>query len=183
MSSNEQRIRQLARESQSSTPTEEELAEVVTKRTIPGKDNDPYFEGLEAASRVVPKVVDGLNNWFEIVHVSVYGPDHIGIPMKFRWTMEKFSKARLHDWILEEGWEIIHHLNADTRERVDHEMEARYRKEVDGVTVDVNLIVEFTEDVFDALGAEAVDRGRKRQESKEEKKRKMVKWVEQKRAE
>ena len=54
-------------------------------------------------------------------------------------------------WLIDNGWEKLPHLMADSRQHEDNEMEARYYKKFGEWDVFVNIYVEFTEDVFEAL--------------------------------
>ena len=128
-----------------------DVVERIASKTIPGRDNSAIVDSLEEASGVVDSVLGDLNNWVEIVDVRVFRGNVIGIPMKYRWTIKRWSSSDMDKWLLDNGWDKLAHLKADSKEHKDNEMEARYYKKVNGWDVFVNIYVEFTNDVFKAL--------------------------------
>lgn len=144
-----------------------EIAESVAKSTVPGRSNDPVIDGLRFSPKVVEDVIDDLNNWFEVVDVRVYNDVHIGIPMRYRWTIIRWADNDMDQWLMDNGWEQLPHLNADSRTREEDELEARYRKVYRGVVVDTNFLVKFPERVFRKLKGEDLDRVRENQRREE----------------
>jgi hypothetical protein len=128
-----------------------DVVERIASKTIPGRDNSAIVNSLGDASGVVDSVLEDLNNWVEIVDVRVFRGNVIGIPMRYRWTIKRWSSSDMDKWLLDNGWDKLAHLKADSKEHKDNEMEARYYKEIDGWDVFVNIYVEFTNDVFKAL--------------------------------
>lgn len=143
----------------------EGLADKLARNSIPGKSNRPVFDGLETAAEIVPEVIEDLNNWFEIVDVRIYNRNHIAIPMRYRWSIIRWARNDMDNWLMERGWKDMAHLNADSRRRIDNEMEARYRKNFDGIVVDTNFLVEFPDVVFRKLNGEDVEEIEERQYS------------------
>lgn len=154
----------------------EKLVESIAKRTVPGSSNQHLIKGLDSARGVLPDVIDDLNNWFEIVDVRIYNDRHIGIPMRYRWTIIRWADNGMDQWLIDRGWEQLPHLNADSRTREEDELEARYRKEFNGVVVDANFLVKFPERVFRKLNGEDIDRiqEKKAEEEARKKRRKRV---------
>lgn len=155
----------------------EELVERIARNTVPGRSNDHLVDGLESARDILPDVIDDLNNWFEIVDVRVYSDVHIGVPMRYRWTIIRWAENDMDQWLMDNGWEHLPHLNADSRTRQENELEARYRKEFSGVVVDSNFLVRFPERVFRKLNGEELDRIREdkeKEEAKKERKRRVL---------
>ncbi len=128
-----------------------DAARRIAGNTIPGEDNGEFPSSLSDAAGVVDDFIEETNNWFEIVDVRVYRGDEIGLPCRYRWTIKRWVSNEMDSWLMSNGWERIAHLKADSREHRDNEMEARYRKEIDGYTVHLNAYVEFTSDVFRAM--------------------------------
>lgn len=155
----------------------EEIIEDISKRTIPGPSNDDILGGLEVANVVVPKVIDDLNNWFYILDVRTYSSKKLGIPMRYRWSVIRWAENEMDDWLSKNGWEIMPHLNADSRFREEYEMEARYRKYFDNVEVDCNFLVEFPPEVFEEMADTNVDEVKKQKERerrREQRKRELI---------
>lgn len=161
--------------------SEEELAEKIVRETAPGPSNEDLFNGLEVASILVPAVIDDLNNWFNILDVRILGERHIGIPMRYRWTIIRWANQDMDSWLLDNGWEDYAHLNADTDSREPNEMEARYRKEYDSVTVDANFLVEFPEIVFDKMNDRDVEDVQKKKHMEEMKRNTLQKVLDDRR--
>lgn len=154
----------------------DELVDDLVRSTIPGGSNQPYYDGLDRATDLVPFVLDDLNNWFEIVDVRIYDDDHIAMPMRYRWSIVRWAENDMDQWLMDNGWEDLAHLNADSRTRQENEIEARYRKEFDGVTVDCNFIVLFPDVVFRKMNGEDLDRV-KRKKEKEKRKQNTIEEV------
>lgn len=127
------------------------IAERVAKDTVPGLSNEEFIDLLSVSDNVVKQVINDLNNWFEIVQVHSFRERKIGIVMRYRWTIKRWVQNDMDDWLIDRGWELLPHLKADSRDHKENEMEARYRKEFNGVMVYVNLYVQITNDVFEAL--------------------------------
>jgi hypothetical protein len=123
----------------------------IASHTVPGKDNDYFIESCRELCEVLESFRSDTNNWFEIVDVRVFRGKNIGLPCRYRWTVKRWVVNEMDKWLLENGWDRIAHLKADSRDHKPNEMEARYRKEFDGYTVYCNFYVEITEDVFEAL--------------------------------
>lgn len=144
----------------------QEVAEYIARQTVPGSRNTPMYEGLQRAVDVVPTVIQDLNNWFEIVDVRVLGEDHIGIPMRYRWTIIRWANQDMDQWLEDHGWEDMAHLNADSRTRQENELEARYRKQFGDVVVDCNFLVFFPDEVFEALSRDDIDNAKRKKRRK-----------------
>lgn len=144
----------------------EDIAEEITRSTYPGPENDGVKRGLMKANAVFPVVVEDLRDWFYAVDVRVYGEDHIGIPMRYRWTIIRWAQQDMDHWLESHGWEDAPHRNADSYSRREDELEARYRKEYSGVTVDCNFLVHIPRVVFEKLNENSsknmMDRKRQR---------------------
>lgn len=155
----------------------EELVDSIVRGTVPGESNEKFNDGIDNASDIVPVVMDDLNNWFEIVEVRVINRDHISIPMRYRWTIIKWSNSDMDQWLIDRDWDLIHHRNADTRFREENELEARYRKEFDGITVDANFLVEFPDIVFRKINGDDISRVKEKVEKEEEKESRLRKLI------
>lgn len=131
-----------------------EISERIAEDTAPGKTNYPLIHSVEDVPQILEKVMDELNNWVEFLDVRVYRDEHIGIPCRYRWTIKRWAKNDMDQWLMDRGWESVGHLRADSRDHEPNELEARYRKRIDGYMVNVNIYVEFTEDVFERLQEE-----------------------------
>jgi len=146
------------------------VAEDITRGTLPGPDNEPVMDGIGTAVGLVPRVVEDLNNWFNIVDVRIYDENHIGLPMRYRWSVIRWAHNDMDSWLRGQGWSQFGHLNADTRTRDEHEMEARYRKNYGDVTVDANFLVYFPDKVFSEMHEtsrkDIVNAGKKKKERK-----------------
>lgn len=152
MSANEQ---ELVREGEFKTYSE--VVERIAEKTIPGSDNSELVESVGGLPDVLEEIIDDLNNWVEIVDVRVFRGKVIGIPMRYRWTIKRWANSDMDRWLLDNDWDNIAHLKADSRKHEDNEMEARYYKEFGEWDVFVNIYVEFTEDVFNALEENSVN--------------------------
>lgn len=128
-----------------------EVVERITEKTIPGVDNSTLVDSISGLPDVVDDVISDLNNWVEVVDVRVFRGKVVGIPMRYRWTIKRWASSDMDKWLLDNGWDKLAHLKADSKEHRDNEMEARYYKKFGDWDVFVNIYVEFTEDVFKAL--------------------------------
>ena len=128
-----------------------ETANRIASQTVPGRSNTDIIEGLHDIPDVVDGFLEQTNGWFEILDVRVYRDDSIGIPCRYRWTIKRWAHNDMDQWLQDNGWELLPHLKADSKEHNENEMEARYRKEIKGYYVYANFFVEFTNDVFEAL--------------------------------
>jgi len=147
----------------------QELAEEVVRSTYPGPDNDTFKTGLRNAFTVFPVVVEDLNDWFYPVDVRVHDEEHVAMPMRYRWTIIRWAESQMDSWLERNGWEDFAHLNADTRKRRNDELEARYRKQYGGVTVDCNFLVYMPPEVFEALNERSDTNMAERQRRQEKK--------------
>jgi len=143
-----------------------------TRRIVPGKENKQFPKKLEDAAKIVPQVKDDLNNWVEIIDVRTYRNDKIGIPCKWRWTIKRWAAQDMDNWLMKTGWTRENHRRADSYDHEDNELEARYKREYSGYTVYINIHVEFTDEVFEALedqgGVKKARRERNKQKKLEE---------------
>jgi len=154
--------------SQQEQPKKIKRAKELARDTPPGKPNSTFIENIGGVEGAVEKVVDELNNWIQIVDVRLHRDRKIGIACKYRWTIKRWAHHDMDQWLHDNGWEIMPHRKADSYEHRDNEMEARYRKEIDGYLVHVNIHVEFTNDVFEALKeGNPIRRSKKKMERKE----------------
>jgi len=128
-----------------------DIAERVALKTIPGDDNDRLVSNVSEAGNILDKVLDDLNNWFELVDIRIFRGKVIGIPCRYRWTIKRWVGNDTDKWLIDNGWDNLAHLKADARSHKDNEMEARYHKNFGDWDVYANFYVEFTEDVFEAL--------------------------------
>jgi hypothetical protein len=128
-----------------------ERSREIARKTAPGKNNDEILRTLDDCGQVVKRFNDMTNGWFEIIDVRSYRNDRIGIPCRYRWTIKRWAATDMDQWLKDNGWELIAHLKADSREHEDDEMEARYRTEINGYKVYANFYVKFPDDVFKAL--------------------------------
>jgi hypothetical protein len=133
-----------------------EVAERIAGNTIPGRSNSKVVNNIRGVDEVVQSFIEDINNWFEIVDVRVYRDGKIGLPCRYRWTIKRWASNDMDQWLMDNGWELLHHRKADSKEHRSNEMEARYRKEIEGREVYANMYVEFTEDVFEALQEDSV---------------------------
>jgi hypothetical protein len=147
----------------------EELVGQVVRDTFPGPDNERIEDGMVNALGVFPVVVQDLNDWFYAVDLRVYDEDHIGIPMRYRWTIIRWAHNDMDHWLEKNGWTDAPHRNADSRTRRNDELEARYRKEYAGVQVDCNFLVHIPEVVFDKLNEKSNKSMKKRRMEQESK--------------
>lgn len=147
-----QRTEQIVGQEEDGFTKYSEVAKRIAKKTAPGEENKDLVRGISDAGVVVDDVMSDLNNWVEFVDVRVFRGEVIGIPCRYRWTIKRWVSNDMDSWLVENGWNRLAHLKADSREHKDNEMEARYHKEFNGWDVFVNIYVEFTEDVFDQLG-------------------------------
>jgi len=144
----------------------DELAESLMQDTFPGPSNDKITDGLTRAMGVFPVVVQDLNNWFYAVDLRVYNGTHIGIPMRYRWTIIRWAQSDMDGWLEKNGWTDRPHRNADSYTREKNELEARYRKEYAGVTVDCNFLVHMPDVVFEKLQSRSSKSMKKRKKEK-----------------
>lgn len=128
-----------------------DLASKVARETAPGKGNDEIVASLQDLPGVVESFVEDTNNWFEVIDVRTHRNGNIGIPCRYRWTIKRWVVNDTDTWLIDNGWDQLAHLFADSKEHEENEMEARYRKEIDGYTIWMNAYVEFTNDVFEAM--------------------------------
>lgn len=128
-----------------------ERAKEVEKASIPGEDNDYTLEMLERAQTITKNFIEDTNDWFEIEKVHVYPENKIGITAKFRWTIERFIAAEVEDVIMDAGYGVAPHLEADWRDVQENEIEYRARKQEGGTRVFLNLLIEMTDRAFEAL--------------------------------
>ena len=128
-----------------------EIARRVALDTAPGKSNEELVKSAEELPETLREVRAELGNWVEFIDVRTYRDKRIGIPCRYRWTIKRWVQQDMDQWLLDHGWQQIAHLKAYSREHQPNEMEARYRKEINGYTVHVNIYVTFTEDVFEML--------------------------------
>ena len=119
--------------------------------TVPGDSNDGVFTGLNKASSIAREVQGELNNWIDIIDVRVYGDSVMSICCEYRWTIVRWANSGMEDYMEDNDWSVNPHRLADTHLREENQMEARYMKEVDGMWVYINILVEFPEWVFDEL--------------------------------
>jgi len=140
----------------------------VARDTVPGKSNSEIVSHLSGIDEITRSFVEELNNWIEIIDVRVYRDGSIGIPCRFRWTIKRWASVDMDRWLLDNGWELIHHRRADSYSHEPNEMEARYAKEIEGATVYANIYVEFTEDVFRAMNEDNhIEKAEKRNKKKD----------------
>lgn len=145
-----------------------DIAERIAGDTAPGKTNAALINNIRDVPLILNKVVEELNNWVEFIDVRVYRDGHIGIPCRYRWTIKRWAKNDMDGWMYSKGWEPVGHLRADSRDHESNELEARYRKEIDGYMVNVNIYVEFTEDVFQKMQDEVgMKKAKKRRHRKD----------------
>lgn len=134
-----------------------EVAERIAGNTIPGRSNSEVVNNIRGVDEVVQSFIEDVNNWFEVVDVRIYRGGEVGVPCRYRWTIKRWASNDMDQWLMDNGWELLHHRKADSKEHRSNEMEARYRKEIEGRQVYANIYVEFTEDVFEALqGGQAI---------------------------
>lgn len=131
--------------------SKESTADRIARETIPRGDNEGILASLWNVHDVVEDFIDETNNWFEILDVRVYKSGVIGIPCKYRWTIVRWAKNDMDQWLLDNGWDDVAHLAADSREREDNELEARYVKEIGGHMVNATFLVEFPDRVFEEM--------------------------------
>lgn len=128
-----------------------ERAREVERASIPGEDNGYTLDMLEEARTIVEQFVEETNDWFEIEKVHIYPENKVGITAKFRWTIERFVAAEVEDVIMDAGYGIAPHLEANWRDVQPNEIEYRARKQERGIRVFVNLLIEMTDRAFDSL--------------------------------
>ena len=133
----------------------ESVEEQLVRDTYPGEDNEQFKDGIVTAAAIFPAVVEDLNDWFYAMDVRVLDKEHLGIPMRYRWSIVRWAEQDMDSWLESHGWTDMAHLNADNRDRREDEMEARYRKEYGDVTVDCNFLVHFPPEVFRKLQEES----------------------------
>lgn len=161
--STEQKERRL-REVKSKANRAKQIASV----TVPGKSNDNYVETARDLPEVLEEVEDSLNNWFEVIEVTIHDGGIIGISMRYRWSVERWAANDMDSWLEQTGWDHVAHRNADTHERERHEIEARYMKEYMGYDVRANFLVPFTNRALDRLMSNrGVDKARRKMERDE----------------
>lgn len=142
-----------------------ERARDVERASIPGRDNQYSLSMLESARDVVEQFIEETNDWFEIEKVHVYPENKVGITAKFRWTIERFVSAEVEDVIMDAGYGVAPHLEANWRDVQPNEIEYRARKQEGGVRVFVNLLIEMTDRAFDSLDEqEPIEIEQKREE-------------------
>ena len=152
-----QRTQQVVDQEEDEFTKYSEVAERIAKKTAPGEKNKDLVRGLSDASGVVDDVMSDLNNWVEFVDVRVFRGKVIGIPCRYRWTIKRWVSNDMDSWLVENGWNRLAHLKADSKDHRDDEMEARYHKDFGDWDVFINVYVLFTEDVFDMLsGTESI---------------------------
>lgn len=142
----------------------------LAQRTLPGRSNEDIIRNMKGMDRVVEAAVNDLNNWVEVIDVRLHRDLKVGIPMRYRWTIKRWVANNMDQWLMNNGWEDMPHLKADSREHEPNELEARYRKEFGDYLVHVNIYVPFTDDVFEALnnsgGMEKVEEVKRRKKAK-----------------
>lgn len=161
--------------------TAEEIANRISRETVPGPENDWLQDGIVSASQIMPLVVEDLNNWFYAIDLRVLDDTHIGIPMRYRWTIIRWAKNDMDSWLDNNGWNHVPHLNADSRTRQENELEARYRKNYGDITVDCNFLVEFPEVVFRKMNEGDLDRLKKQKKARREKRNSLEEIIEARR--
>lgn len=129
---------------------DEDLLEEVVRGTAPGEDNQVFRESWEVVGRVVQQFIDETNNWFDIKKVHVY-QDKVGVTARYRWTIERWIASETEEFLKSRDWKVAPHGHADWDDREENELEIRMSKEIFGVPVYVNLLVEMTQRAFEAL--------------------------------
>ncbi len=146
-----QETEQLLEEEDGEFKTYSEVAERIAAKTLPGDGNEALVNSVGEASDVMDDVVSDLNNWVEVIDARIFRGKVLGMPCRYRWTIKRWADSDMDKWLIDNGWEKLPHLMADSRQHEDNEMEARYYKKFGEWDVFVNIYVEFTEDVFEAL--------------------------------
>lgn len=133
------------------TTREEEIADRIASSTIPGTSNSGVFEGLEKAKRVAQLVENDLNNWIKIIDFRVYSDSVMSICADYRWTIYRWASNDMESFMAENDWVVMPHRLADSHDRDENEMEARYRKKFGDVWVYINIHVLFPDRAFREL--------------------------------
>lgn len=129
---------------------EEELLEQVVNETAPGESNEVFRESWDAVGTVIGTFIDETNNWFDIKKVHVY-QDKLGVTARYRWTIERWIASETEEFLEDNDWSVAPHTHADWDGREENELEIRMSKELLGVPVYGNFLVEMTERAFEAL--------------------------------
>lgn len=129
-----------------------DIVDTILKDTSPGNSNDHILNTIHSLEDVVEGFISDTNGWFEILDVRVYPDGSIGIPCRWRWTIERYAAAKIEDRLLDSGWAVDHHLEADSRKHnEDRDLQLRYRKNIQGHDVYINVYVWMTDNAFNAL--------------------------------
>lgn len=145
------------------------VSERLAGMTIPGESNEGLFDDLEDAADVARAFQGELNNWVEILDVRVRNDGKVGIPCRYRWTLSRWAENDMDQWLMDHGWEQVAHLYADSRQHRSNELEARYRKRIEGKMVYTNIFVPVTDKTFRALqDGNPVEKAKNRRERKKQ---------------
>ena len=134
--------------------SDQEVIDNIVRATVPGTENTGIFKGLEKAEAIARIVENDLNNWIDIIDFRVYGENLMSIACEYRWTIVRWAENDMDEWLQNNGWHLDAHRLADTHQRDENQMEARYKKEYEGTWVYVNILVDFPERVFDVINEE-----------------------------
>lgn len=130
----------------------EQRIEEIARDTVPTDKNDRVKLGLLKSVAVVDELDEELNGWLSFHDVRVYDDNIVGIVADWKWTIERWVSGDMDERMRSLGWTVFAHTLAD-RDKDDHEAEFRFVKQYGEVKVYLNVYVEFTRRVFEALSS------------------------------